>query len=123
MWAEACAMLAEAERLHRQFFEVASGRGAPVWEAPVDVLEEGADLAIWVALPGVAPESIEVSIEGAVLSVSGVRKLRVSARAIIRRLEIPHGRLERRVALPANGYFLEDIDVRNGCVQLRLRRG
>ena len=37
MWAEACAMLKQAEALHRQFFE--PSREAARWEPPVDVFE------------------------------------------------------------------------------------
>ena len=39
MWAEACQMLEQAERMHRQFFRLGSPRGArTVWEPPVAVL-------------------------------------------------------------------------------------
>jgi len=116
-------MLAEAERLHRQFFEVGASDRGPVWEAPVDVFEHGPVLTIWVALPGVAAESVEVSLDGAVLWVGGHRRLHADPLAVIRRLEIPHGRLERRIELPANGYVLETLDALHGCVRLRLRRG
>jgi hypothetical protein len=41
MWADACEMLARAERLHRQFFEPgrATASRLPVWQPPADVLE------------------------------------------------------------------------------------
>jgi hypothetical protein len=41
---------------------------------------------------------------------------------VIRRLEIPHGRLERRIDLPAAGYVLEACDAVHGCMRLQLRR-
>ena len=124
MWAEACALLEEAERLHRQFFAVGAARAGagPVWEAPVDVFEHGGELTVWVALPGVAPESVEVVLDGGRLQGSGVRHLRVEPRAVIRRLEIPHGRLERTVELPGNAYVVDATGVAHGCVRLRLRR-
>ena len=125
MWAEACELLAQAERLHRQFFEISSaapGR-VPTWEAPVDVFERGRELMVMVALPGVAPEAIRISLEGTLLKVSGERLLNIEPRtAVIRRLEIPHGRLEGVVELPASGYQLEEHSVLDGCVRLRLRR-
>lgn len=125
MWAEACRMLARTERLREQFFEVETDATAtpPAWQAPVDVFEYGRELVVWVALPGVAPESVEISLLGNTLCVSGVRGLRIEPRrAMIRRLEIPHGRLERRIDLPAAGYVLETRDAVHGCMRLYLRR-
>jgi HSP20 family molecular chaperone IbpA len=43
-------------------------------------------------------------------------------RAIIYRLEIPYGRFERRIALPAGRYQLIDRRLENGCLTLDLRR-
>ncbi len=125
MWAEACAALAQAERLHRQFFEAALPRkgSSLAWQAPVDVFERGPELTIWVALPGVAPENVEISLDGATLRVAGVRRLQVPTRStVIRRMEIPHGRFERHIELPAGSYTLEAFETLNGCVHLRLRR-
>ena len=125
MWAEACQMLARSERLQQRFFEVESDSTStgPGWQAPVDIFENGRELVVWVALPGVAPESIQVSLHGNTLSVSGFRSLRIEPRsALIRRLEIPHGRLERHIDLPATGYVLEACDAVHGCMRLCLRR-
>ena len=125
MWAEACQMLARTERLRQRFFEVESGSmsSAADWEAPVDMFEHGRELVVWVALPGVAPESIQIRLQGSRLSVTGVRSLRIEPRtARIRRLEIPHGRLVGRVELPAEDYVLEARDALHGCVRLSLRK-
>jgi HSP20 family protein len=125
MWAEACRMLARTERLREQFFDVETDAAGtpPVWQAPVDIFENGRELVVWVALPGVAPESVEISLLGNTLRVSGTRGLRIEPRtAVIRRLEIPHGRLERHIDLPAPGYVLEARDAVNGCMRLYLRR-
>src|SRR5205085_9788567 len=75
MWSEACEMLARAERLHRQFFQLAAPRRMPVWEPPVDVLETEREALIFVALPGVAPESAEVVIDDGALVISGERTI------------------------------------------------
>ena len=51
MWSEACDVLARAERMHREFFRPARARLA--WEPPVDVLETGEEVLVFMALPGV----------------------------------------------------------------------
>ena len=126
MWAEACQALARTERLRQQFFEVTvePGDAAPAWEAPVDVFEHHGSLVVWAALPGVAPDSVEVDLRGRTLRISAFRRLHVDPpAAVIRRLEIPHGRLERRIELPAPGYVVETREAVHGCVRLCLRKG
>ncbi len=40
MWADTCELIAQAERLHRQFVRVGAPRERlPTWEPPVDVFE------------------------------------------------------------------------------------
>ena len=106
MWSEALQMLARAERLHREVFTPphASGRGVN-WEPPIDVLETEDAVLIFVALPGVDPEKVDVVIRGGVLVIAGERALPAEVRtAIIHRLELPQGRFERHVPLPAGRY-------------------
>lgn len=123
MWGDARKMLDQAERLHRQFFELGRSARQPLWEPPVDVFETAEGLFIEVALPGVAPEGVQVSFENGVLLVVGERNLpEVSEPAVIRRLEIPYGRFERRVRLPAGHYQLTGRQLVNGCLVLSLRK-
>ena len=98
MWARAVELLEQSDRLHRQFFHLgrSTARG-PSWEPPVDLFESDRDLTIIVALPGVSPAQVEVVVDGGVLYVIGERPLPVAAGAVIRRLEIPYGRFERRI--------------------------
>jgi HSP20 family protein len=125
MWAEACQVLAQTERLRQGFFELetdSTGAG-PAWQAPVDIFENGRELVVWIALPGVAPENVQVRLHGNRLSLSAFRSLRIEPpSAKIRRVEIPHGRLERHIDLPAAGYVLEARDGVHGCMRLCLRR-
>ena len=120
MWAEACEMLDRAERLHRQFFQIAPATAAKaMWEPPVDVVETANEVAIVVALPGVEPGQIEVTMEGNVLSVSGTRTMPEPFRsAAIHRLEIPHGRFERRIGLMWDRLRLTRRELVNGCMLL-----
>lgn len=120
MWAEAVDLLDRAERMHRQFFQPA-GRTLntrPAWEPPVDVFETEQELVILVALPGVSPENVQVSFDGAVLSVIGERPLPCGSAAAIRRLEIPHGRFERHIELTGMPLDMVRQELANGCLIL-----
>ena len=124
MWAEACAMIERAEQMHRQFFQPGSAAApAASWEPPIDVFESEHDLLIVVALPGVDTQDIEISSEGAVVRVAGVRRLPAAVRgADIVRLEIPQGRFERRIRLPAARWELSRSSLVNGCLLLNLTK-
>jgi HSP20 family protein len=120
MWSEACDSLTRAERLHRQFFQP---RRPGTWEPPVDILETEREVLLFFALPGVSIDRVEAIIDGADLVVAGVRVLPPQLRtAIIHRIELPQGRFERRVRLPAGRY--RDIlrAAADGCLVITLRK-
>ena len=122
MWAEACELLEQAERLHRQFFEP-GGAAEPAWQPPVDVLEDAGRVLVTVALPGVAPDAVEVRGEPGALVVSARRPLPEELRrCAIRRLEIPYGRMERRIAMPVEELELVQQIFVHGCLQILLRK-
>ena len=124
MWSEACEMLTRAERLHRQSFQLQRSRTQmPAWEPPVDVLETEREVLVLVALPGVNIDRVEAAIDDGELLIVGVRTVPAALReAVIHRLELPQGRFERRVALPAGRY----ADVRraavDGCLVISLQK-
>ncbi|HEY6716875.1 MAG TPA: Hsp20/alpha crystallin family protein [Reyranella sp.] len=122
MWSEALQMLARAERLHREVFTPAQGSQRGVnWEPPIDVLETNDAVLIFVALPGVDAEKVDLVIRGGVLMISGERVLPEELRtAIIHRLELPQGRFERQVPLPAGLYGTPRSGVAHGCLVIRL---
>ena len=122
MWAEACAMIERAEQLQRRFFQPGLARApAASWEPPVDVFESERELMIVAALPGVEPQDIEVSIERDVLLVAGARRMPAVARgSAIHRLELPHGRFERRIRLPGARWEVGRSTLVNGCLLLSL---
>jgi HSP20 family protein len=123
MWSEAVEMLARAERMHRELFRPAAGRPVPTWEPPVDVLETENEVLVLVALPGVDPDRVETVIEDAYLMVAGARTLpRELATAVIHRLELPQGRFERRVPLPAGRYGAVRRAAVQGCVMITLQK-
>lgn len=123
MWAQACELLDQADRMRREFVRyVGPGVGAAVWEPPVDIQETTDGLQFVFALPGVDPERIEIRLEAGALTVSAERAARMRADAIVRRLEIPHGRFVRRIALAGARLRLTESRYQNGCLEVRLSR-
>ena len=123
MWAEALELLQSAERLQRQFFQLGTGQGVPSWEPPVDLYESGDDLWILFALPGVTADHLEIVVEGASILVRGELPLPPASRgAAIHRLEIPYGRFQRRIALPAGRFQILERKLENGRLVLCLQR-
>jgi HSP20 family molecular chaperone IbpA len=124
MWTEALQMLAQAERLHRDVYNPLRRptRGV-TWEPPTDVFETEDAVLIFVALPGVDPQKVELAIQGGRLIIAGERPLPAEARtAVIHRLELPQGRFERRIPLPAGRYENPRSAVSNGCLVIKLSK-
>lgn len=113
-----------AERLHRQFFRLAGQQSrTPVWEPPIEVFEHDGQLAIVVALPGVHPDHVTLTFEGEMLTVVAERKLPQGfAVGAVHCMEIPYGRFERRIRLPAGHYRLAQRNAEHGCLLLELER-
>jgi HSP20 family protein len=124
MWVEACEVLDRAERLQRQFLRyLGPGADAAVWEPPVDIQESADGLILLFALPGVVPEEISLTIERTELTLSAMRPLKLThADAVIRRLEIPHGRFFRRIPLAGVPLKLASTRYEHGCLEVRLTR-
>lgn len=123
MWAEACALLDEAERRHRHFFDLlAAPSSRPVWEPPVNVFTTGAELQVMVALPGARAEDVEVQLTSAGLLIETIVPLPAfTANMNVVRLEIPYGRVRRLIELPAGRYALLERRLEDGCLLLTLR--
>jgi HSP20 family protein len=124
MWSQACEMLARAERLNRELFRpLGSVARLPTWEPPVDMLETEHEVLVLVALPGVNAERVEAILDGSELVVAGTRVLPSELRtAVIHRLELPQGRFERRVPLPAGRYSAVSRSAIDGCLLITLRK-
>ena len=117
-------MLEQAQRLQRQFFRFGHvAESQPRWEPPVDLVTNGHEIAITVALPGVAPENVRVRIEHDALNVTAVRALPVNERTTaVHQLEIPYGRFERRLSLGPGHWELVGRNLADGCLKLLLVR-
>ena len=124
MWAQACDLLQQADRMHRQFFRLTSAAQPQAWEPPVDVFEDESDVVVVVAMPGVAPDRVEIVTEPGALTVRGERPLPLNsgARALVHQLEIPYGYFERRISLPHGQWKSLSHELADGCLVLRLRK-
>jgi HSP20 family protein len=122
MWERARALLERADRIQRGFcLPGRPGSVRPSWEPPVDVFETATELWVMVALPGVEPARVTVELVDMVLCVSGERTLPSAFRsAAVHRLEIPHGRFERRIGLPPGRYEQMQIEISHGCLFVNL---
>src|SRR5262252_245858 len=124
MWTQACDLIDQAERLHRQFFRpTASARAFAVWEPPIDVFEDAHELVIVVAMPGVTADRVKVNFESGSVVVRGERAVSVRRPGYaVRRLEIPYGEFERRIALPPGRFEAGEPQLVQGCLVLTLRK-
>lgn len=123
MWSDAAELLQITDRLERQYFQAAQSADPLCWVPSVDMHQRSDGLAVWVALPGVAPDRYEVLLEHSTLILRGERPLEAAiGSGAIFHLEIPYGRFERRVCLPHAGYRIVDLQLENGCLRLRLER-
>lgn len=131
MWAQACDLLDQAERMQRQFFRLStSERTQAIWEPPADVLEDEHEILVVIALPGVPPERVEVVHDAGDIVVRAQRPMQPlpggtsapPSRYAVRQLEIPYGYFERRIRLPHIRLEVGAPELSNGCLLLRLRK-
>jgi HSP20 family protein len=123
MWAHACDLISQAERMQRQFFRLSSSaRTQATWEPPVDVFEDELEVVIVIALPGVTADRLEVTAEPGALVVRAERLLPFGSRHAVRQLEIPYGFFERRIPLPEGRLEAGSRELGHGCLILRLRK-
>ena len=123
MWAQACELATQGERMQRQFFRPTPSTSMPAaWEPPADVFEDEREIVVVIAMPGVTPERLQILTEPGVLIVRGARPLPLIGHHAIRRLEIPHGTFERHIVLPAGRLELEPAELLHGCLVLRLTK-
>ncbi len=124
MWAQACEMVEQAERMHRQFFRLSTSRRRhPAWEPPVNLFENDDAVTIVVALPGVAAQDIEVELEDGTVVIRAEGRVAFGAHDVsVRRLEIPYGYFKRRLQLPPGRYISAQRELIDGCLVLTLRK-
>jgi HSP20 family protein len=132
IWQRANALLQQAERIQRNFLQIAvrshyralPGRSS-YWEPPVNVIET--DDAVWLiaAIPGVRPDRIEVRLNAGELTISGERPLPACCtEGELSTWEIPLGRFERRL-VPLEGRYPLSVgktSLQDGLLVIELRK-
>ena len=124
MWAEACALLDAVERRQRHFVDlIAAPAAAPAWEPPANIFALDAELQVCIALPGARAEDIAIHLSAAGVTIETIVPPPVFSSGVhVVRLEIPYGRMRRRLDLPPGRYALHDHRFEHGLLSLRLLR-
>lgn len=123
MWAEACALLAQAEQRQQRFMDLLSTPARqPAWEPPADVLAAEDEIYVMVALPGAEADQVVIHVaDGALQIEARVAAPDLGPRSRVLRLEIPHGVMRRRIPLPPGRYRMTERRLARGCLHLRLQ--
>jgi HSP20 family protein len=132
IWQQAADLLQQAERIQRNFLQVAAGahyrasQGRTLsWEPPVNVVETDKSLWVLSAVPGVAADHVNVNIDGHELIISGQRPLPDCCQdGELKIWEIPLGRFERRLTLVERRkpLTLGKVTLQNGLLIIELRK-
>lgn len=91
------------------------------WTPPVDVKETDNAVTLFVELPGIEKDSIDISLENGVLTVSGERRFNTDEQESFRRVERVYGKFSRAFRVPrdVDGSRVE-ASYEHGVLQLAL---
>lgn len=96
-------------------------RSDETWAPRADVFTDGDDLVVRAEVPGVDPDSLDVTVEGGVLSIAGERSFSSETeQGGYHRKEIFEGRFRRTVTLP-EAYDAEKISASSSAGILEVR--
>ena len=117
----------EVDDLFNRFFGNAwpwrldQGDSTPTWRPAVKSYTDNGTLCIRVALPGVDPKDVEVSVGDGTLTVSGTRKAaRESADGNYYQRELAYGKFERTFEIP-EGVDAGQVKAKYGHGMLEIR--
>jgi HSP20 family protein len=121
-------LLGVQKRMNRLFesalaaTEFDSPDGVGTWTPVCDVAHTAKGTVLWVELPGLKPDQIDVRLEGNDVVISGERKVdRDSDAEHFHRVERPYGKFQRRFHLPADvDRHTLDATYRNGVLRITL---
>src|SRR4026209_1257871 len=132
IWQRANALLRQAERIQRNFVQIAVSSQYRVshgrsswWEPPINVVESDEVLWVIVAIPGVRQDRVQILLEDNYVTISGDRPLpECGTQGELRIWEVPLGPFERRIGPFGAGYSLavEQTSIRDGLLVIELRK-
>jgi HSP20 family protein len=94
---------------------------APSWTPPMLVTESDAELVIYLDLPGVGRDRVEVKQQGELLTVSGERPLPGNGGGRLRMSERPLGPFRRTLWIPTRPTELT-AQMKDGVLEIRVRK-
>ena len=110
-----------ARDLHRQFDRLARTTFGPSAAMPMDAVRHEGDVELRFDVPGIDPDSIEVTVDRGVLSVSVTRSDERNENEKFFVRERTTGTVTRRVRLSENlNAEAVEADYRNGVLQVRI---
>jgi len=79
-----------------------AGAGAGAWAPPLDIYETDDRFVVSVELPGVDPDSVDVSVEDSTLTIQGERRFQSEvSEESFHRVERRYGQFVRSLSLPS----------------------
>ena len=124
MWAQACDLIDQAERMHRQFFRLAPPAGAQRRGSRRSTCSRtSARSSSSSRCRAWPPSACRSRTSAARWSCAASGRCRSPAsRLRVRQLEIPYGAFERRIPLPPGRFEVGTPELTHGCLVLRLRK-
>lgn len=101
------------------------GVGVQLWRPLVDIMETESDLLVYVSIPGVDPETLDVDFLNNSIVVKGERKfLEVAAISTRHRQEIVYGKFERKITIPFSVVHKDSVNVasKNGVLTITINK-
>jgi HSP20 family protein len=109
----------------RDLSQLMGGRRVGQFNTPADVLVDQDGVTVYMDVPGMSPDTLEIELENDVLSIRGERPFPYEDRgdAVIRRIERGFGRFERSLRVPP-GLEPDAIQAKlsDGVLELRIPR-
>lgn len=94
------------------------------WIPPIDVRQTDESVEVWADLPGMSKDTIDIRVEGNVLTIAGERAgMAMEDEKASYRRERPHGRFERSFSLPVElDHTKADANYRDGVLHVSIPR-
>jgi HSP20 family molecular chaperone IbpA len=130
IWQRASALLRQAERIQRNFVQIAvasqyrasQGRSSS-WEPPINVVETDDGFWVIAAIPGVKKDQIKVFFQNGHVWISGDRSLPSCCNeGEFKVWELPLGRFERQVGPFGQPLAVGKILLEDGLLVVELRK-